>query len=74
MLLFERTNKSVRSTPFGEKVIRKARKVLDEIQDIRTLCGLCRTAIRKQSLARGAAILLLYDRLAGPGRPSADQT
>ncbi len=38
VMLFERTNKSVRPTPLGDKVVRKARKVLDEIEDIRTLC------------------------------------
>ena len=38
VVLFERTNKSVRPTPLGDKVVGKARKVLDEIEDIRTLC------------------------------------
>ena len=38
VVLFERTNKSVRPTPIGDKVVRKARKVLDEVEDIRTLC------------------------------------
>ena len=38
VVLFERTNKSVRPTPVGDKVVRKARKVLDEIDDIRMLC------------------------------------
>jgi DNA-binding transcriptional LysR family regulator len=38
VVLFERTNKSVRPTAVGDKVVRKARKVLDEIDDIRTLC------------------------------------
>jgi LysR family transcriptional regulator, hydrogen peroxide-inducible genes activator len=41
--LFERTNKSVRPTPIGEKVVRKARKILDQVEDIRTMCrGLMR--------------------------------
>jgi LysR family transcriptional regulator, hydrogen peroxide-inducible genes activator len=38
VVLFERTNKSVRPTPVGDKVVRKARKVLDEIDEIRMLC------------------------------------
>ena len=38
VVLFERTNKSVRPTPVGDKVVRKARKVLDEVEDIRVLC------------------------------------
>jgi LysR family hydrogen peroxide-inducible transcriptional activator len=38
VVLFERTNKSVRPTPIGDKVVCKARKVLDQIEDIRTLC------------------------------------
>jgi LysR family transcriptional regulator, hydrogen peroxide-inducible genes activator len=38
VVLFERTNKSVRPTPVGDQVVGKARKVLDEIEDIRTLC------------------------------------
>jgi len=54
VVLFERTNKSVRPTPVGDKVVRKARKVLDQIEDIRTLCGLCRTAIRKISSPQGS--------------------
>jgi len=38
VVLFERTNKAVRPTPVGLKVVRKARKVLDEVEDIRVLC------------------------------------
>jgi LysR family transcriptional regulator, hydrogen peroxide-inducible genes activator len=41
--LFERTNRSVRPTPIGEKVVRKGRKILEEVEDIRMMCrGLMR--------------------------------
>jgi len=36
--LFERTNKSVQPTPVGGQVVQKARRVLDEIEDIRVMC------------------------------------
>jgi LysR family hydrogen peroxide-inducible transcriptional activator len=38
VMLFERTNKSVRTTGIGEQVVNKARRVLDQVEDIRIMC------------------------------------